>query len=253
MTSRYARDLLGVLVAKELKLRYKHTVLGYAWSVLHPLAFALVFFVVIRRVMRVPVENYGIFLICGLFPWQWFQNSVAAANNFFLGNGTLIKKIRFPRSFLVLAGVLNDGIHFAASVPVIVLFLLYFDKTPSPAWLYQVPLLAAIQFAFTYGLALLVATANLFFRDLERLTVIFTMLWFYVTPVLFPASMIPPRLAWILYANPMGAVVECWRRVFLDGALPAGLCATAAGFALAAVGLGHAVYRRYEWRFAEVV
>ncbi len=255
MTSdhRHRLDLLRVLTAKELKLRYKHTFLGYAWSVLHPLAFAAVYFVVVRKVMRVEVENYPLFLICGLFPWQWFQNSVTAANHFFLGNAPLLKKVRFERSTLVLAGVLNDLIHFAASVPVIALFLLFGGTAPSPAWLWQVPLLAAVQFAFTYGLALAVATANLFFRDLERLTLIGTMLWFFMTPILFPADMIPPAYQWVRYANPMGALAECWRGVFLDGVLPPGLFAAAAGWAMVAWTVGTWIYRRKEWRFAEVV
>ena len=246
-------DLLVVLTAKELKLRYRNTVLGYAWSVLHPLAFAAVFFVVVRKVMRVSVEDYPVFLICGLFPWQWFQNSVTASNRFFLGNASLLKKVRFPRSHLVLAGVLNDLFHFAASVPVVALFLLLFGKTPSAAWLWQVPLLAAVQLGFTYGLALATATANLFFRDLERLTMIGTMLWFYVTPILFPAEMIPPAYRWVRYANPMGALAECWRGVFLQGTLPPALFAAAGGWAAVAWGFGTWLYRRKEWRFAEVV
>lgn len=250
---RYYRDLIAVLVAKELKLRYQVTLLGYAWSVLHPLALALVFFVVLNTIMGVRVADYPIFLICGLFPWQWFQNSVTAANHFFLGNATLIKKVRFPRAFLVLAAVLNDLIHFAASIPVIVLFMLYYGKTPSVAWLYQAPLLIVIQFGFTAGLSLLVATANLFFRDLERLTAILTTLWFYVTPVLFSADMIPASLRWIVAVNPMGGLIECWRSVLLKGVLPPDLCAAAAAYAVAAWGVGYLVYRRCEWRFAEVV
>jgi lipopolysaccharide transport system permease protein len=248
----YYRDLVFVLLAKELKLRYKFTVLGYLWSVLHPLAFALVYYVVLVKLLGVRIDLLS--LICGMFPWQWFQNSVTAANHTFLGNWTLLKKVRFPRSVLVLAMVLNDLVHFAASIPVIVVFMLAYGTAPSWSWLYQIPLLILVQFGFTYGLALGVATTNLFFRDLERLTSIGTMLWFFGTPVLFGMKEIQAAGAlWLLDLNPMASVIICWRSAFLNGTLPAGLLVVAAGWSMVALGLGILVYRRYEWRFAEVV
>jgi hypothetical protein len=94
---RYYVDLLSVLLAKELKVRYKSTVLGYAWSVLHPLAFAGAFFLVFRVYVRVRVENCALFLIAGLFPWQWFANSITGTHQHFLRNGSLLKKVCFPR------------------------------------------------------------------------------------------------------------------------------------------------------------
>jgi lipopolysaccharide transport system permease protein len=250
---RYYRDLVWVLLAKELRVRYKNTLLGYAWSVLNPLAFAAVFFVLFKVFVRIQMEDYALFLICGLFPWQWFQNSVSAANGHFLGNSSLIKKVSFPREFLVLSGVLNDLFHFAASLPVIVVFLLVYGRHPTWAWLYAVPALLVVQFAFSYGLALLVATCNLFFRDLERLTGIALLLWMYLTPVLFPAEMIPEHLKWCVWANPMAALIISWREVLMGGGLPPGLWAVAAGYAVLALAAGQLVYRALERRFAEIV
>jgi len=212
----YYRDLILTLVTKEFRVRYKSTFLGYVWSVLQPLAFAVVFYVVFRIVLRIRMNNFALFLIAGLFPWQWFSNSVSAANGFFVGNSSLIKKVRFPRAFLVVAGVLNDLIHFVISIPVIVIFMLWHHRYPSLSWLWLIPLMVLIQFAFTYGLALLVATCNLFFRDLERLMMIFLLMWFYLTPVFYPVDMVPARYrAASLYANPMASVIACWRSVFL--------------------------------------
>jgi len=250
--SRHYRDLVLVLLTKELKLRYKFTVLGYAWSVLHPLAFALVYFLLLKKIMRVDIELLN--LICAMFPWQWFQNSVSASNNAFLGNWTLIKKVRFPRSTLVVAGVLNDLVHFAASIPVILAFMLGLGFLPAWSWIWQVPALIAVQLAFILGLALLMGTANLFFRDLERLTALALMLWLYLTPVIYPARFLDDRgFGWLLYANPMAPVIVSWQEVFLRGVLPLDLLAVAAGYAAAAFALGHWLYRRLEWRFAEIV
>ena len=249
----YYRDLLWVLFRKELHVRYRSTVFGYAWSVLNPLAFATAFYVLFKVFARIKVENYALLLICGLFPWQWFQNSVAAANLAFLDNASLIKKVRFPRHFLVTSGAMNDLFHFAASLPVIVAFLLWYGGAPSWHWVYQVPLMLALQLAFTYGLALFVATCNLFFRDLERLTGIALLLWMYVTPVLIPADMVPERFRWVLGLNPMAAIVTNWHNVFLRGDLDWDLCLRAAGFAVISMAVGCGVYRRLERRFAEIV
>jgi len=250
---KYYRDLILVLVGKEFKVRYKSTFLGYVWSVLNPLAFALVYWFVFGRILGVRAEHFPLFLITGLFPWQWFLNSVNGSNYAFLGNDSLIKKVRFPRAFLVLAGVLNDLIHFLVSIPVIVLFMLYYGMYPSLSWVWLLPLLAGVQFALTFSVALFVGTSNLFFRDLERLTVIFTMMWFFLTPIIYPVSMIPTQYRWGLYVNPMAAMIMCWRAAFLEGRLPLGYLAVAAAFSAVACVLSGRMYRALQWRFAEIV
>ncbi len=128
----YYRDLLLVLLAKEFKVRYKSTFMGYAWSVIHPLAFASVFFVLFKFVGRFEVPAYALYLIAGLFPWQCIANTIPAANFYFLGNSTLIKKVRFHRATLVLAGVLNELVHLIVSMPVIAGFMIYYRQPPAP-------------------------------------------------------------------------------------------------------------------------
>jgi len=247
------RDLVLTLVAKDLKVRYHSTVLGYAWSLLHPLAFAGVLYIVFKIFVKLDIENYTLFLLTGLFPWHWIQNSIGASTFMFLGNSSLIKKVRFPRAVLVVSGVLNDLVHFVLTVPVILILLLWFHGTIHASLLYQVPLLVGITFLTTVGLALLVATCTVFLRDIERLVSILMMLWFYLTPVLYKPEMVPENLRWVLYANPLAPCIICWRGVFLDGALPPAYAAAAALWAVAIAMLSYHVYRRLEWRFAELV
>jgi lipopolysaccharide transport system permease protein len=253
----YYRDLIWVLVSKELKLRYRSTALGYLWSLLHPLAFAAIYFVVFAHVMGIPrpgeMEHYALFLITGLFPWQWFSNSATSSTWFFLDNRSLIKKIRFPRYFLVMAGVLNDMIHFAISIPVILVFMIWYHHYPSAAWIALLPLMLVVQFLFTAGVALTLASCNLFFRDLERMTLICVLAWFFLTPVVYDQSMYPQWLAWIRYANPMAPIMICWREMFLHGTAPLPILAAACGWAVAAFVVGWRIYQSLQWRFAEIV
>jgi lipopolysaccharide transport system permease protein len=149
--------------------------------------------------------------------------------------------------------VLNDQIHFAISIPVVVAFMLCHRVYPSLCWLYGVPLLVAVQLLFTYALCLLVATLNVFFRDLERLTAIFTMILFYLTPIFYPATMIPAGFRWAFYLNPVAAIITAWRGLFLEGTVDLPCYGLALGFALAAFAVAQAVYGALEWRLAELV
>lgn len=249
----YYRDLIYSLLSAELAVRYRSTVLGYAWSVLHPLAFTLVFLFAFKVVLNFRIENYTLFLVAGMFPWQAIQNSIGMSAATFLGNGSLIKRVRFPRHFLVMVGVLNDLIHLLLSLPIIALMMWVHRVAPTWQILWALPTLLILQFLVTMGLALLVATCNLFLRDLERLIGIGMMLLFYVTPVLYTEAMIPPGFRWVLYANPMAALIVSWRAAFMGQPLQPLFLAVAAAWAALAMLAGFAVYRKLNWRFGELV
>ncbi len=251
---RHYIDLITVLTQKEMKVRYKNTFFGYVWSIAHPLAFAFVFFMAFKVVMRIQMEGYAVFLIAGLFPWQWLSNSVNASPMVFLGNVTIIKKINFPRSILPLANVLQDMVHFLLSIPVIILFLFIYHKSPSLSWFYGIPLLLGIQLLMTYGLSLMISSINLFIRDLERLTVIGTTLLFYFTPVIYPETMIPEKyIKLILFVNPLTPLMISWRKLFLDGTLELSLLAASFTYSIFILILGYLVYAKLSWKFAEVL
>jgi lipopolysaccharide transport system permease protein len=246
-------DIVIVLTQKELKVRYKSSYLGYLWSIAQPLALSLIFFTVFKVVMRVPMENYALFLVAGLFPWQCFANSVNTSSTTFLANASIIKKVCFPRDLAVLAVILQDLFHFLAAIPVIVGFMFYYGLTPSWTWIYGIPLFLAPQFLIMQGVSLAIASINLFFRDLERLVILFTMMAFYVTPVIYPESMVPDKYRVFLQLNPMASLIGGWRTLFLSGRVDLGAAALSLAYALGVFALGYAVYRKLSWRFAEVL
>ncbi len=249
----YLFDLVFVLTQKEMKVRYKSSLFGYIWSIAQPLAFAFVFFVAFKVVMRIQMEDYSLFLIAGLFPWQWFANSVNGSPMVFLANASIIKKVNFPRDVILLASVLQDMIHFALSIPVLVFFMLLFSKVPSLSWLYGIPVLLAIQFMMVYGLALVIASFNLFFRDLERLVTIFTTFIFYFTPIIYPVSMIPDKYKPLINFNPLAPLITNWRSLFLDGAMDLTSVAISFGYGSLTFVVGYLVYKKFSWKFAEVL
>jgi len=256
---RYQFDLVYELTKKELKVRYKSSVLGYLWSILNPLALAGVFYVGLGLIVGVKGDDrhpFWLTLICGMFPWQWFFNSVNACTNVYVGNANLIRKVAFRRELLPLATVLNDLIHFAVSIPVIVAFLLVAGGGPSAHWLYGVPLLMLAQLIMVYALGLIAGTLNVLFRDLSNLVAIFLTMLFYVTPIIYSldhgpiAARIAPYRGWILL-NPAAAVVAGWKALLLDGRFDAGYWAMAMVYALVALGVAQVVHARLRGSLTE--
>ena len=249
----YYKDLIFVLTQKEMKVRYKNNILGYLWSIANPLAFAIVFFIAFKVVMRIQMEGYALFLIAGLFPWQWFANSVNFSPSVFLSNSPIIKKINFPRHILPLVMVFQDMIHFILSIPVIILFLFIYHKSPSLSWIYGIPFLLIIQFMMIYGISLMISSINLFFRDIERLASIFTSMLFYFTPVIYPETMIPERFRHLVNLNPLAPLMMSWRNLFLTGTFETSALMVSFVYSIAAFIIGYLVYRKLSWKFAEVI
>ena len=249
----YYRDLIAILLQKEFTIRYKNTFLGYVWSVLNPILFALVYLFLFKVILKIQIYRYPLFLVSGVFFWQAFSNSVSLSSNALVGNSSLIKKLNFPHECLVLAGVLNELTHFILSIPVIFFMMLHYGVFPTPEWFWGVPLLLVTQLFLTYGIALIVANCNLFLRDCERLVSILVILWFYVTPILYSEDMVPAAMRWIVYANPASGLVINWRHLFMGTPPVFSFFVSSAAWAVLIFGLGHRLYCSLRWKFAENV
>jgi lipopolysaccharide transport system permease protein len=221
--------------------------------VLHPLFFALVYIFAFKYILKIQIANYTLFLISGVFFWQAFSNSICASSVAFVSNSTLIKKLQFSKECLVLAGVLNDLLHFIISIPIIALVMIFHHTAPLWSWLWVIPVLLLFQLLFTFGLALIVATYNLFFRDLERFVTIVMMLWFYVTPIIYREDMIPLKFQWINLANPVAGLVINWRHLFMGEPLSVTFLWVSLIWSTFVFALGYWVYYRLNWKFPEYV
>ena len=249
----YYHDLLTVLTHKELKLRYRGTLLGALWSLANPIAFALVLHFAMKRILQIDIDNYALFLLAALFCWQWISNSLNASASAFITNASLIRKLYFPRYMLCVAIVVVDMIHFSITLPVYSALRAASGLPPmSSARIVGIPALLVIQSLLILGGVMIIATLNAILRDIQQLVTVGLLMLFYATPILYPLSMVPEDLHWLVLANPLAPLVVCWRALLLDGVLSP-YCLLAAGYAAVSLTLGLAAYRRFSWRLPELV
>lgn len=249
----YYYDLLCVLTSKELKLRYRGTKLGVLWSLANPIAFALVLHFAVKRVLRIDIDSYALFILAALFSWQWISTSLSASASVFTGNASLIRKLYFPRYMLCVAIVFGNMIHFAVAIPVYAALRVASGLPPmSSTWIAGIPLLLVLQSLLILGGVMIISTINAILRDMRHLVEVGLVLLFYLTPIIYPLSMVPRGGQWVVLVNPLAPIVISWRALLLDGVLSP-YCVLAAGYAVLSLALGFVVYRRFSWRLPELV
>ena len=246
-------DVLWVLVAKEMKAKYKAASLGYLWSVAQPLASALIFYFVFKIVIRINIENYPLFLTIGLFAWQWFAVAVNNSLTSLIHNASVIKKINFPRALIPASIVVIEMIHFIITTPVLIGMMVSFNFKPHLNTIFVLPAVLVLQFVFTLAVCLFVSAANLFFRDMERVVTIFMTLLFYLTPVVYAFDMVPARLQHYLLLNPMAIIVTSWRDVLLHGSVKWPELAVVTLLSAGSLVASYWVFSKLSPRFAELL
>jgi lipopolysaccharide transport system permease protein len=214
------RDLLRELVARDIKLRYKRSILGIAWSLLVPLAQLVVLYLVFHHMFPLNIPNYTTFLFTGILPWTWFQSSLLAASGTIVDNRDLVRQAGFPVAVLPTTTVISQLIHFLLALPILSVFLLL-DGYRFGIALLALPLVILIQFVLTLSLAYVVATFQVTFRDTQYLLGIFLYLFFYLTPVFYDAALIPASVQPLFQINPLSHLLAAYRAIFMRGELPA--------------------------------
>lgn len=247
----YLRDLASELVMRDIKRRYKRSVLGIAWSMLAPLTQMLVLTFVFHRVVPLNIPDYRVFVFCGVLVWAWFQSSLIQASNSITDNRELVRCPGFPVAVLPAVSVATNLIHFLLALPVLFGFLILGGGRLSGEVL-ALPVLIGLQFALTLSLAYIVAALQVTFRDTQHLLGVLLMLLFYLSPVFYDVSSVPPSYQGIYQANPVVPLINAYRSLLLRGEMPDALPLLAVGMTAGALlWLGHAAFRRASYRFVE--
>jgi len=216
------RELLWQMVGREVKARYKQSILGYFWVILNPLAQMLVMSFAFSIIMRIPTNSasnipYSIFLFVALLPWNLFAGSLSSASGSLISG--LITKIYFPRTIMVISTIFAKIIDFLFASIVLVIYMIIYQIPININILWIIPIFF-IQQIFTIGLSLFFAAANLLYRDIQYLLNMILLLWMYVTPVIFPADLVPERYRFVFQLNPMAIIINAYRQVILAGGPP---------------------------------
>ena len=247
------RELLKTNVQKEIRGKYKGSFLGVLWSFFNPLLMVLVYAIVFPYIMRTNIDNYLVYLITGVIPWNFFTTCITTGCNCVWMNGGIIKKVYFPREILPISVVAAGFINFLISCVIILLFVL-FSGIGFSIQLLWLPLIAIIQAILSLGLLFILSAINVYVRDIEYIVGFFLNLLFYATPILYTVDMFPPKFQWILYLNPMTHLVDAYRDIFYYKAMPdVSSLVFIAIFALLVLGIGYIIFRKLEKGFAEEV
>lgn len=229
------RQLIGTLVVRELKARYRGTVLGFLWSFINPLMVLLVYSVVFglflkqgpQRVEGIELQglDYPLFLFTGLLPWIWFNTTVLEASQVLFTHGNLIKKIKFPVEVLPIMNVISNLVHFLFGLPILVICIVFLGNQISLTfWVVFLPVAVLVQFTFTLGFSLMMAALTVHFKDLKDIMTNILILWFFGTPIIYPfANAVVQNNVWaktLLTLNPMTHIIEFYQYIFAFGTLP---------------------------------
>ena len=258
----FHRQLLADFAWRDLRARYKGSVLGFAWNFLNPLLQLLVYYVLFGVLLGISVKNargdvpaygYAVFLFTGLLPWTFFASSLQGGANAVLANGNLVKKVRMLLTVLPAATVLSNLVNFLLGLVVLAAVLLVAGVGLLPTLVYA-PLLVAIQVVLNLGFAYLLAALTVFFRDILHILGILLTLWYFLTPVIFSLESVAtsPTRSLLLHLNPMTPIIATYQRAILDGIAPDWpWLLYSAAFAVLVFIVGFQVYRRSSPIFEE--
>jgi ABC-type polysaccharide/polyol phosphate export permease len=252
------RALIQSLVARELKARYRGSVLGFFWSFINPLLLLLIYSFVFQYVLpnRGDIQPYALFMFCGILPWTWFSSSLLESSNVLISGGTLIKKVLFPAEVLPIVTVLANMVHFLLGLPILAIFLLYYQHAPIS--LFEAacfPLVILVQLILTLGLALIVSALTVHFRDIKDILGNLMTFWFFATPIIYPYTLIDAKYRWVQELNPFYHLAISYQEIlFFPGPFGHKKWLLALGVASVVLFLfGYFVFDRLRDSFAEEV
>lgn len=238
------RDLVLALVARELKVRYRRSAIGFTWTMLQPLLMMLVLQVVFSSLFRFQLVNYPVYAMAGILFWNFFSQSVVSSMNSLRGNSQLLKKVPVPKAVFPIATVASGVINLIFALVPLLLILVITGHPLTPALLF-LPVAILLAALFTLGAGLLLSPLSIFFNDIvEMITVILSVLM-YLTPIFYPKEIVPQKMRWIVRFNPLRSILEVFRDPIYFGKVPPWSHLTVSCLiVLVALGLGAYAFRK---------
>ncbi len=252
------RGLIQSLVARELKARYRGSVLGFFWSFINPLLLLVIYTFVFKYVMPAAVKGadpYPLFMFCGILPWTWFASSLMESSGVLISGGNLIKKVLFPAEILPIVTVTANMVHFFLALPILATFLIVYKAPLTVGELLWFPLVVAVQFLFTLACALILSALTVHFRDIRDLLQNLLTLWFFATPIIYPYLFAPEIAKRFVNLNPFAHLAISYQEIlFFPGPFGHWKWLVALGLASAVLFLaGYWLFDRLRDSFAEEV
>lgn len=247
------RELLKTSISKDVRGKYKNSVLGIIWSFLNPLLQIAVYAIVFPLIMKSSLPNYTVFLCCGLIPWNFFSTAISRTSFTMIENGNIIKKVFFPREILPLSVVTSEAINFVISTIIILAFVLGYGMGISKFIIFY-PLVLLIQYFLLIGISFIVSSVTVYFRDLQHFISIVLQLLFYATPIVYAPDSIPVNFQWILQYNPMTYIINGYRDIFYYQKIPdfVSLLMVLVGSIILCI-IGYLIFNKLQKRFAEEI
>jgi lipopolysaccharide transport system permease protein len=247
------RDLIRELVLRDIRVRYKRSVLGFAWTLANPLLYLVVFYFVFKMALEINIPRFGVFAFTGIIVWNWFQSSVAQSGAAIVGNRELVRSPGFPTDILPLVTVTSNLVNLLVALVVLAGYQLTIGGGLESQVLF-LPVLIGVQFILILSIAYVVAGINVVFRDLGHLVVVVLQMMFFLTPIFYDASMIPEQYQTLYRLNPMVHIVEAYRSVLLgESGINWGAIGTIGVVSLVVLMFGRSIFMRHSYRFAEEI
>jgi len=248
------RELIHILIWRDIKVRYKQTVLGAAWAIFQPFISMVVFSIFFGGLVKVPSDGfpYPVFVYAGLVPWTFFANGLSGASSSLTGQSHLISKIYFPRIILPLATFGARLVDFAISIVILFVLMLYYSIIPT-AQIALFPVMILVTLITAMGVGTFLSALEVTYRDVNHITPFLIQLWMYATPVIYPVSIVPEKWRWILALNPMAGIIDGYRACLLGHPVNWAGLAISSAMALILLAIGVVYFKRVERRFADVI
>lgn len=245
-------DMIGSLVKKELRGKYKGSVLGFLWTFINPLCQIIVYTIVFSVVVRSNLDKFYVYMIVGMIPWLFFDMSLRQGAGCVRYQGDMIKKIYFPREVLPISCVTANFVNMLFCFVIVFAVLIFSGIGVRLEAILFLPLVMAIEYLLALGFALIVSAGTVFFKDLEHITTVILMAWIYATPIMYSMDIIPANIKWLFKANPMTSVIESYHKILYWKVLPSGKeVLYSAVFAIVMVIIGELVFAKLDDNFAE--